>query len=103
MSGPPYELQRLPAILNFSGGRSSAFMLYHLLEHYDGRLHAKLLWSQATLWQRPWQLFLVIKREKPPHDNQRGGFPPLADVLDSERPIDRLPPGNPARPPAAID
>ena len=27
MSGPPYALQRLPAIINFSGGRSSAFML----------------------------------------------------------------------------
>ena len=26
-------LQRLPAILNFSGGRSSAFMLYHILDH----------------------------------------------------------------------
>ena len=35
--------------------------------------------------------FLVIKREKPPPDNQHSGFPPLADVLDSERPIDRLP------------
>ena len=51
MSGPPYALQRLPAILNFSGGRSSAFMLHHLLEHDDGRLHAKRPWSQATLWQ----------------------------------------------------
>ena len=40
MSGPPYALQRLPAILNFSGGRSTAFMLYHLLEHDDGRLHS---------------------------------------------------------------
>ena len=93
MSGPPYELQRLPAIINFSGGRSSAFMLYHLLEHDDSRLHAKRPWSQATLWQQPWQRFLVIKREKPPHYNQRAGFPPVADVLDSERPIDRLPPG----------
>ena len=27
MSGPPYELQSLPAIINFSGGRSSAFQL----------------------------------------------------------------------------
>ena len=88
MSGQPYELQSLPAIINFSGGRSSD----HILEHDDGRLHAKRPWSQATLWQRPWQRFLVIKREKPPHDNQRGGFPPLAEVLDSERPIDRLPP-----------
>ena len=91
MSGPPDALQRLPAIINFSGGRSSAFMLHHLLEHDDGRLHAKRPWSQATLWQRPWQRFLVIKREKPPHDNQRAGFPPLAEVLDSERPIDRPP------------
>ena len=49
MSGPPDALQRLPAILNFSGGRSSAFMLYHLLEHDDGRLQAKRPWSQATL------------------------------------------------------
>ena len=72
MSGPPYALQRLPAILNFSGGRSSAFMLYHLLEHYDGRLHAKLLWSQATLWQQPRQRFLVIKREKPPYARKSG-------------------------------
>ena len=85
MSGPPYELQSLPAIINFSGGRSSAFMLYHLLEHDDGHLHAKRPWSQATLWQQPWQRFLVIKREKPPHDNQRAGFPPLADVLASPR------------------
>ena len=97
MSGPPDALQRLPAIINFSGGRSSAFMLHHLLEHDDGRLQAKRPWSQATLWQQPWQLFLVLKREKPPHDNPRGGFPPLADVLASP------PPGNPARPPTAID
>ena len=52
MSGPPYELQSLPAIVNFSGGRSSAFMLYHILEHYDGRLHAKtsrtLIWSSTS-------------------------------------------------------
>ena len=52
--GPPDALQRLPAIINFSGGRSSAFMLYHLLEHDDGRLQAKRPWSQATLWQQPW-------------------------------------------------
>ena len=38
MSGAPDALQRLPAIINFSGGRSSAFMLHHLLEHDDGRL-----------------------------------------------------------------
>ena len=43
MSGPPYALQRLPAIINFSGGRSSAFMLYHLLEHDDGHLVAAAL------------------------------------------------------------
>ena len=91
MSGPPYALQRLPAIINFSGGRSSAFMLHHLLEHDDGRLQAKRPWSQATLWQQLGSYFLVIKREKPPPDNQHSGFPPLADVLDSERPIDRLP------------
>ena len=41
MSGQPYALQSLPAIINFSGGRSSAFMLHHILEHDDGRLHAK--------------------------------------------------------------
>ena len=43
MSGPPYALQRLAAILNFSGGRSSAFMLHHLLEHDDGHLVAAAL------------------------------------------------------------
>ena len=32
----------------------------------------------------------VIKREKPPHDNQRSGFPPVTDVLDSERTINPL-------------
>ena len=42
--------------------------------------------------EKPFTLYYLVKREKPPHDNQRGGFPPLADVLDSERPIDRLPP-----------
>ena len=35
--------QRLPAIINFSGGRSSAFMLHHILEHYDGHLVAAAL------------------------------------------------------------
>ena len=93
MSGPPYALQRLSAIINFSGGRSSAFMLHHLLEHDDGRLQAK-----SALGVKPpcggslGSYFLIIKREKPPHDNQRAGFPPVTDVLDSERPIDRLPP-----------
>ena len=67
-------------------GRSSAFMFHHLLEPDDGRLQAKRPWSQATLWQRPWQLFLVLKREQPPSDNQRAGFPPLADVLASPPP-----------------
>ena len=31
-----------------------------------------------------------------------GSFSPVADVLDSERPVDRLA-GNPARLPAAVD
>ena len=66
MSAPPDARQRLAAISNCSGGRSSAFMLHHLLEPDDGRPQAKRPWSQATLWQRPWQLFLVLKREKPP-------------------------------------
>ena len=43
-----------------------------------------------------------IKREKPPHHDRSSGLSPVADVLDSERPIERLP-GNPTRPPAAID
>ena len=43
MSGQPYELQSLPAIINFSGGRSSAFMLHHILEHDDGRLHGEAM------------------------------------------------------------
>ena len=43
MSGPPDELQSLPAIVNFSGGRSSAFMLYHLLEHDDDRYRRSAL------------------------------------------------------------
>ena len=52
MSGPPYALQRLPAIINFSGGRSSAFMLYHLLEHDDGHLVAAALARSRGLDQR---------------------------------------------------
>ena len=42
-----------------------------------------------------------IKREKPPHHDRRSRFPPVTDILDSERPIERLP-GNPARSPAAV-
>jgi len=34
----PYHLEHRPAVINFSGGRSSAFMLYHILDHYDGAL-----------------------------------------------------------------
>ncbi len=42
-----------------------------------------------------------IKREKPPHHNAPVSLSPVADVLDSERPINRLP-GNPARSPASV-
>ncbi len=34
----PYRLDNLPAIINFSGGRTSAYMLYHILEYYGGQL-----------------------------------------------------------------
>ena len=91
MSGPPDALQRLPAIINFSGAGRQRSCSTTSSNTTTAAYKAKRPWSQATLWQRPWQLFLVIKREKPPSDNQRAGFPPLADVLDSERPIDRLP------------
>ena len=33
-----YFLDNHPAVLNFSGGRSSAYMLYHILDYYDGKL-----------------------------------------------------------------
>jgi len=33
-----YELTNRPAIINFSGGRSSAYMTYHLIERYGGYL-----------------------------------------------------------------
>ena len=33
-----YAIDERPACINFSGGRSSGYMLYHLLEHHDGRL-----------------------------------------------------------------
>ena len=33
-----YELPDRPCVINFSGGRSSAFMLRRLLDHYDGAL-----------------------------------------------------------------
>ena len=31
-----------------------------------------------------------IKREKPPHDDRHSRFPPVTDILDSERPVKRL-------------
>ena len=34
----PYDLNELPAVLNFSGGRSSGYMLHQTLEHYGGQL-----------------------------------------------------------------
>ena len=34
----PYKLLGENCIINFSGGRSSAFMLWHLLDRYDGEL-----------------------------------------------------------------
>ncbi len=43
-----------------------------------------------------------IKREKPPPQNGNGSFPPVPDILDSERPVDRLA-RYPARPASAID
>ena len=32
-----YKIQG-PAIISFSGGRTSGYMLYHILEAYDGKL-----------------------------------------------------------------
>ena len=35
----PYEFPTdRPSVINFSGGRSSAYMLYHILDHYNGEL-----------------------------------------------------------------
>ncbi len=34
----PYDLQGLPTAIQFSGGRTSGFMLYKLLEYYGGKL-----------------------------------------------------------------
>ena len=33
----PYRVPR-PAVISFSGGRTSAFMLKHIVDAYDGRL-----------------------------------------------------------------
>ena len=43
-----------------------------------------------------------IKREKPPYDDAPVSFSPVADVLDSERPVDPLA-GNSARLSAAVE
>ena len=43
-----------------------------------------------------------IKREKPPHDDAPVSFSPVADVLDSQRPVDPLA-GNSARLSAAVE
>ena len=43
-----------------------------------------------------------IKREKPPHDDAPVSFSPVADVLDSKRPVDPLA-GNSARLSAAVE
>ena len=36
--GSPYELERLPGIINFSGGRSSGYMLRQIVDYYGGKL-----------------------------------------------------------------
>ena len=38
MSNNPYRLPDENCVINFSGGRSSAYMLYHTLDYYDGAL-----------------------------------------------------------------
>ena len=73
MSGPPYARQRLAAIINFSGGQVVS-------------VHAP---PPPRTRRRPpcgsslGSYFLYSSEKKPPHDNPRGGFPPLADVLAS--------------------
>ena len=92
MSGAPDARQRLPALINFSGAGRPRSCSTTSLNPTTAAYRRSALGVKPPCGSSLGSYFLVLKREQPPPDNQHSGFPPLADVLDSERPIDRLPP-----------